>query len=237
MFQLTGYHRASSVEEATDLLDGTRIALGGGTTVRHDRAAAPVEVVDLQDLGLDETSVDGDRLEIGAMVRLQSLVDNDAMPELIRRTARAELPSTLRTLATVGGTIVAGGSESVLLAALLVHDAVVRFADSRSVRLAVVLETGFGAGDLIVGVELAADGRTAMEVTGRTPADTPIVSVVGRAADDGLRLAATGVGPAPLLIEPDAVDEFEPPHDFRGSSDYRKHLVSVLSARVVKELS
>ena len=196
-----------------------------------------MEVVDLQSLGLDSVSLVANHAELGAMVTLQSLVDNDAMPHLIRRTARAELPSTLRTLATVGGTVVAGGSESVLLAALLVHDASIRFADGRSVPLATVLEAGVNTGDLIVGVELATDGRTAMGVTGRTPADTPIVAVVGRAADDGLRLAATGVGSAPRLVKPDAVDDLEPPADFRGSSDYRRHLAGVLCARVVEELS
>jgi CO/xanthine dehydrogenase FAD-binding subunit len=237
MHQLTGYHRPTSIEEVTRLLDGSRLVIAGGTTIRHDGGADPVEVVDLQSLGLDSVSVVGNRVGLGAMVTLQALVDNDNVPDLIRRTARSELPSTLRTLATVGGTIVAGGSESVLLAALLVQDGFVRFADGRFVSLATVLESGIETGDLIVGVELATDGRTAMAVTGRTPADSPIVAIVGRVAPDGIRLAATGLGPTPRVVDPDAVDDIQPPGDFRGGSAYRKHLAEVLSDRVRKELS
>ncbi|MGI9611063.1 MAG: FAD binding domain-containing protein, partial [Acidimicrobiia bacterium] len=84
MYQLIGYHRPSSVDEVMGLLDGTRIVLAGGTTIRHDGGAQPVEVVDLQDLGLDSVNLEGERLEIGPMVTLQSLVDDDRVPKLIR---------------------------------------------------------------------------------------------------------------------------------------------------------
>ena len=118
--------------------------------MRHDGGATSTEVVDLQALGLDRIALTGDlesgRVRVGAMVTLQDLSASDAAPDLIRATARAELPSTLRTLATIGGTIGAAWPDSLLLTALLVHDTSVHFADGRTESLPDVLATGLGAG-------------------------------------------------------------------------------------------
>ena len=238
MHQLVGYHRPESIAEAITLL-GTphRMAIAGGTTIRHDGGAAPVEVVDLQALGLSTIELTGAQVELGATATLQALVDSELVPELIRRTARAEQPSTLRTLATVGGAIGAAESDSVLLAALLVHHASVELAGGWTGPLQTVLHGGPPPGDLIVGVTVAAGGVTAMAATGRTPADRPIVAALARSDDDGIHLALCGVAPTPELVDPTELDHLEPPGDFRGSAGYRRHLASVLSSRVLEELS
>lgn len=239
MHQIVGYHRPATVSEAIALLgDSRRRPIGGGTTIRHDGGARPVEVVDLQAVGLGGIAGEGDgRVGLGATVTLQQLVDATEVPELIRRVARAEQPSTLRALATVGGTVGAADSDSVLLAALLVHSASVRFADGREVALADVLDGGLAPGDLIVSVVVEGAGRGSIASTGRTPADTPIVAAVGRAAGAEPVVALTGVGDVPRICRPDEVPTLDPPGDFRGSPAYRRHLASVLTARVVEELS
>ena len=72
----------------------------------------------------------------------------------------------------------------------------------------------------------------AWESTERTPADTPIVLVVGRRNGSGrVGLAATGVADTPVRLDALDLDGLEPPSDFRGSSDYRRHLAKVLTAR------
>jgi len=238
MYRIDAYHRPSSVTDAVSLLAEPRhLALAGGTTIRHHGGAAPTEVVDLQALGLDQIRSEQGIVRIGAMVRLHDLVEHEAAPDLIRRTARSEMPSALRTLATVGGTIGAAWPDSVFLAALLVHEASVLFADGRTVALSSMLGDGLAAGELIVEVDIQASGATAVAATGRTPADDPIVAAVARSTDDGIRLALTGIGPTPDLVDPDDVDRLEPLGDFRGSTAYRRHLAGVLSARVVEELS
>ncbi|MGI9646870.1 MAG: FAD binding domain-containing protein [Ilumatobacteraceae bacterium] len=237
MHQLVGYHRPDTVADAVALLDGTRLAIGGGTTIRHDGGGPPVEVVDLQALGLDAIDPDGDRLRFGATVSLHRLIDVPAVPGLLQRLARVEQPSTLRPLATVGGTIGAADAESVLLAGLLVHDAVVHLADGRAIPLQEVLATGLGATDLVVAVDVAADGQGALAATGRTPADTAIVAAVARATSEGPVVALTGVAPTPILVDPGRTDHLDPPGDFRGSPEYRRHLAAVLVARAIEDLA
>ena len=242
MYRIEAYHRPTSVIDAVGLhASPDRLALAGGTTLRHDGGSRSTEVVDLQALGLDHIAPDGDLdndiVRIDAMVTLQDLADSDVVPDLIRAAARAELPSTLRTLATVGGTIGAAGADSLLLTALLVHDTSVHFADGRSEALPAVLATGLDAGELVVAIEAQTSGRTAVAKTGRTPNDDPIVAAAARTTDDGIHLALCGVAPTPQLIDVGELDRLEPPGDFRGSAEYRRHLAAVLSARVIEELS
>ena len=238
MYQVVGYHRPSSIDEAVELLavPGRR-PLGGGTWLRHRHGGEPVEVVDLQALGLDTVSADDDAMTIGAMATLQALAEHERTPPLLADAARAELPATLRSLATLGGTIDAADGDSVLVAALLVHDAEVAFADGRTMPIADVLWTRPGAGLLIVSITISTSGRGSVAATGRTPADVPIVAAVGRRADDGVRLALTGVADVPVLVDPTHVlAGLDPPADFRGSADYRLHLAGVLSGRVLGDL-
>ncbi|MFN3215424.1 MAG: FAD binding domain-containing protein [Acidimicrobiales bacterium] len=241
MPSVLAYHRPGSLDEATTLLAGpNRRALGGGTVVvpaaRRDRGDG-IEVVDLQGLDLAGVAVDGDRLDIGAMVRLGDLVTDDRIPALLRDLARRELPSALRNQATVGGTVALGEADSVLLAGLIVHDARVALHGQDSIAVGQSLAECVGQ-RLVTSISVAVDGHGAIAATGRTPADVPIVAAVARrSADDQVRLALTGVGPYPVEVDPaDPTAGLAPTGDFRGSADYRIHLAGVLSARVLEEL-
>lgn len=244
MQTVIGYHRPETLDDAVRLLSsGERVPLAGGTALAVDagrpgRHPTPVEVVDLQALGLDRIEADGTGLRLGAMVRLQALVDHDGVPAVVGRAARAELPSALRSLATVGGSVASRRPDSVLVATLLVHDATVALADGRRLALADLLQTALGPGDLIVSVTIDGSGRGALSATGRTPADLPIVAAVARTTPGGeMRLALTGVADVPVVAAAEAIDELNPPGDFRGSPHYRRHLARVLSERVRRELS
>ena len=93
------------------------------------------------------------------------------------------------------------------------------------------------AGGLITGVAIDLDGAAAFAATARTPADTPIVLVAGHRSEAGVvTFAATGVAATPIIVDLDRVDDLDPPADFRGSSEYRKHLTRVLGGRVRAQL-
>lgn len=229
------YHRPTTLEEALTLLSGPGAAvLGGGTSLVS--ATTATAVVDLQALGLDELALDGDRLAIGAMVRLADLAQADLASPLLRELAGREAPSTIRNVATVGGTVATGDPESELLAGLLVHDAMVSVAGVDGTEI--VALAGYLASapaGIITAVSVATGGLGASARTGRTPADRPIVMAAARRDDAGkVAIAVTGLAETPVLYEPGT--DGEPPSDFRAGADYRRHLAATLAARVVAEL-
>ena len=235
---VAAYHRPQELDDALALMaEPHRVVLAGGTVLNADRAPSRLEAVDIQACGLDAIEADGDRLRIGAMVTLDALARDDRVPPALAAVARAELPSTLRTLATVGGTVALGEADSMLGAGLLAHDAIVEIAPDDARLLDGVLRDGVGPGEIILAVTLDRSGTAATAVTGRTPADVPIVGAYGRRGSAGVELALTGVAPHPVLVdatEPTA--GLTPPDDFRGSSAYRFELASVLARRVMEEL-
>lgn len=243
MNQLKAYHRPASVEEALGLLARPNVhtaVIGGGTQTVPRLDESLDEVIDLQNVGLADISLTGSGLTLGAMVRLQTLVDDERLPDLLREAARREGPNTLRHAATVGGTIVSASPESELLAALLVFEATVTVQTSqgpKNIPLAGFLKDVSAAlgGGLVTSISLITTGRTALERVARTPADSPIVAAVARlAGDNQLHLALCGVAPTPVLVDPNTIEAaLTPPDDFRGSTEYRRQMALILSRRVI----
>lgn len=241
MSSIVAYHRPTSLDEAAGLLtESNRSILAGGTAIVAAARAdwsTDVEFVDLQSLGLDQITLTDGRLRIDAMVRLGDLTSDARCGDLLRDLARRELPSAMRNQATIGGTVVSGSADSVMVAGLLVHDAIVEFHNSAARPLASVLAEGTG-GAIVVAVNIDPNGRGVIEATGRTPADEPIVAAIARSTGDGLCMALTGV--APTVVEVDSTDPvagLEPPADFRGSSEYRLDLATTLCRRAVEALA
>lgn len=255
---VAAYHRPRTIEEALSLLRSPRrIPLAGGTTLNADRAPSDLEAVDLQALGIDEiVTEDGGLVCVGAAATLDAMRRCEALPASLRDAARAEQPSTLRTLATVGGLISKSPPESLTLAALLAHDSVVEISVpseaqplcaappgaesvSRNWRpLAEMLATGVTRGALITALRVDPRGLTATSATARTPADTPIVAAYARRADGSDRLALSGVARHPVLVDPDdPLSGLDPPGDFRGSRAYRLHLAGLLARRALEGLT
>ncbi len=247
MPQLKVYHRPTTLEEALRLLDragANMVVLAGGTFLTARLPDWAEEVVDLQALGLTDIKLHEDRLFLGAMVRLQTIVDDPEAPALLRETARRAGPNTLRHAATLGGVIVGADQESELLAALLVFEAEVYVQSSsgaRSLPLPVFLRdvpAGLGGG-ILTGVSMATGGKTARDAVARTPSDTPIVAAVTRQETAGrLHLALCGVANTPVLVDPGNIKGAINPHgDFRGSSEYRRQMAAVLGKRVVDQVT
>lgn len=234
------YHRPGTLDEAVELAARPgAVVLAGGTVVNAGPRPAASTLVDLQALGLGSIEVGADdAVVIGAMTRLATLATDDRLPAWLRELARAEMPSTLRTAATVGGTLVGGGWESALLAGFLACDAVAVTVGGDGTHEITVSELlgrpGVIGSRLVTAVRLTVDGPAAVHATARTPADRPIVACVARRSGSGVRLAASGVAATPVVV--DDVTRLSPPGDFRGSTDYRRHLASVLSSRALAEI-
>jgi CO/xanthine dehydrogenase FAD-binding subunit len=243
MTAVCGYRRPGSLDEALVLLSwpGT-VALGGGTRLTADPAPGPVQVVDLQALGLGRIeALGGGRLRTGATATLQQIAGSAVVPAVVREAARRERPSALRAQATLGGCVAAREADSELLAALLVHDAVLSIAGGPAhLTLAKFLAGHPPSGAwIIAGLTIQTTGTAAAARAGRTPADRPIVAAVARAGGDGQRrLALAGVAAAPVLVPgPAAIAGLDPTGDFRGSGEYRRAVAAVLAARALEAIS
>ena len=237
------YHRPQSVEEALRLLvqkgqAGAILAGGTGLLSRLDDDVT--DIIDLQAAGLDRFDISEDRVTVGSMTRLQMIVENEAVPMVVRDAARNEGPNTLRHAATVGGALVGGDWESELCAALLAFDAKVTVQTAGElceVDLEEFVANEYPDG-IVIRVSFARDGVAAYERVARTPADSPIVAVVGRRDANGVvKLAFCGVAERPVLLTPGELETLDPPGDFRGSAVYRRTVAGVLAQRVTLALS
>jgi CO/xanthine dehydrogenase FAD-binding subunit len=249
MTNVTRYSRPRELGEALSLLRRSgAVAVGGGTEVNTRDHREPIEVVDLQALGFDRVALRGpSALHIGSTVSLQSLVEHPHVPVTLRDAARREVPSTLRSQATVGGIVCGRRRDSEVVAALLLHDAI-------AVVLGSDARLKFPLGDLISGrfrlerqiltaVTVDPSGATASARTGRTRADRPIVAVYGRRrVDASSLLVITGVAEEPLVFPGEraglreALERTAGFADFRGSREYRRAIAEVLASRVLGEL-
>ena len=241
MQAITSYHRPASIDEAISLLeraDVTTTVVAGGTALNTVALPPGTEVVDIQNVVGSAVERIEDRVTYGAMTRLADVVSDPATPPLLAELALREGPNTLRNASTIGGTVAEGDWESELLAGLLVHDTRVAITGHTNEVALADLFADWSLLDraIITSVSVAIGGETASARTGRTPADTSIVAVAGRIVPDGTRLAVTGVADTPVLVEPGDLQSLDPPADFRGSSEYRRELAGILTARVVAAL-
>ena len=243
MAKIISYQRPTNLEEAISLISQDKhVPLAGGTLLNASEDRAPLHFVDLQDLALKGINRSKEKLTIGSMTTLDEMMKNPDCPDLLRASSRSELPSTLRTLATIGGTVASGDSDSQLIASLLVYDAEIKVLNSEgesNVPLHEMLSepNSYGA-QLILSIELDTDGECVLEATGRTPTDTPIVSVALRHCKNGYRMAVTGVASTPVLVDPEnPTASLQPSSDFRGDSEYRTHLTKTLASRTLNLLN
>lgn len=217
MWNLKEYHRPDRLDSALELLrrpSVRTVPLAGGTALLAHRDRTVEAVVDLQALGLDYVRSDEEGLHLGAMTRLQALVDSPQVRAwadgLIARAARRSFSSVLRSQATVGGTLIAAGA-SPLACALLALDAEVALFDGEERRISLAAWYGEGAaleGRILTEVVVpqpAAGMVTASQEVSRTPADSPIVAVFVTLAVSGemcekARVAVGGIGPLAVRL-------------------------------------
>ncbi|MDM8530544.1 FAD binding domain-containing protein [Anaerolineales bacterium HSG25] len=246
MSQIKNYHRPKSTTETLHLLnrsDINTVLIAGGTYLTPNMSSEVEELVDLQSVGLGSIDRHDGQIGIGAMTRLQSLVDHIDLPTLVREMAQREGPNTMRSQATIGGVIVGGDWESELLAALLVYEATVTLEgtdETRSMSLTDFLADSASAlkGQLLTQVSFPAHGKTAAERVARTPADKPIVAALVRLEPETqyIHVALCGVADTPILVSQEELVTLNPPADFRGSTEYRKEMAQVLTTRAISSL-
>ena len=211
MRNFSEFHKPSTLAEASDLLmrkDPKTAVLSGGTLLIGEATREIEAVVDIAGLGLDKITVLGNLIRIGAMVTLQSLVEDPLFGQhgshaglsLIGTAAHAAAALSVRNSATIGGTLAIADCVSPLVTALLACNAEVVIYGLRPINSSrdtdvfqVLPLSGFlsygrsllAQGALITEIRVARpsdDTRSAFERIGRTPRDYPIVCVAAQYA-------------------------------------------------------
>jgi CO/xanthine dehydrogenase FAD-binding subunit len=226
---ITAYHRPETLDEALALLtQANLVPLGGGTLLSHAKTDS-IEVVDLQALGLNgikktgnNPSVgSGQRLEIGATVTLQQLLESEDCPAVVKSALRLEAPLNIRNAATLAGTLVSCDGRSTLVTVLLALDAKLKIKSIDKLELikmeiesrapkqdTVTLELGEFLplraeqirGKLITSLVIPLNVKLTFDYVSRTPTDKPIVCAALAQWNSGrTRLALGGYGKSPLL--------------------------------------
>ncbi len=248
------YNRPKTIGEALDLLARKQPATlpVGGSSALNRYSLDPFAVVDLQSLQLDAIQKQGNALEIGATVTLQSLLEFPDLPSAVHKAVQLEANHNLRQVATIAGTLVAAGGRSPLVTALLAMDAALHTLsrqgeDTISLGDFLPVRAEYLPGRLIDKVRLPANVRLAFEYVARSPSDQPIVcAALAQWPSSRTRLALGGYGKAPLLAldgpEPGGVEEaaqnaYNQAGDVWASADYRCEVVGILACRCLAELN
>jgi CO/xanthine dehydrogenase FAD-binding subunit len=248
------YVRPTTIPEALAALRGGTARAGGTTITRRARGVA--RLVDLQVLGLDRLQVEGDHLRMGAMLRLQQLVEAE-LPDVLRQACRREAGLNLRNMATLGGTLLMCSGRSILATALLGLHAQVRMEPGPQqwpLNELLARRQSLPAGLLITSVVFQVPLGIALSSVARSPADQPILCAVvarwmGRGPSFGVALG--GFGPRPMVI-PEAelalaAGDVESAaeaarsacataHDAWASAEYRADVAGTLILRLAGEV-
>jgi CO/xanthine dehydrogenase FAD-binding subunit len=236
----------SSADEAVAAFgDGTDVTvIAGGTIVMPDLAAGrlrPKSALLLGRAGLAGITRANGKVTIGAATAVSALADADAP---LAQAAEHVGDIEVRSQATVGGNVCAVSSDDAprgdLQAALLALGATVRSAGKGGERSDPLEDfLADGRGRLVLDVSYDDVPRQAGYAAFWRPHTHhyTILAVAAARRDGDLRIAATGVAPRAVLLDPESpLAGLELREDALASTWYRTQLLPRLVARVLAEL-
>jgi putative selenate reductase FAD-binding subunit len=231
--------------------------LGGGTWLHSRHSPAPVRLVCLEGLGLSSITGGASLCEIGAMVTFQQALDDERVPEAVRRALSFTASRTIRNMATVGGELGLVPEDSALIPVLIALGAELRLGAKR--RPTAVEQYVRDRGKVLVLSVILRDRACAVERLCRT-SHSPrslVVAVSARtpsAQPLGLRAVASDCrGSIQRLAGVEAMEgrpiaskreieelvgaEFSPRADIHASVPYKKYMAGVLTADLMHALA
>ncbi len=259
LYNLREVHRPADIDEAVRLLRRkgvSTMALGGGVTLVGEGGPEVEAVVDLSRLGLERLERRDGKVHLGAMVRLQAIIDDlgDVAHGLLAQAARRTATWHIRNTATVGGVVMSADGPAPLLAALgaLETTIVVRDPGERPISFEEFLDKRehLRANKALLTAVIIREpgealGHSYVQI-GRTPADTPIVCAACQVgAENVVRLAVGGVWEHVVVCtapnDPaQAVERLTERagaalrlDNYMGTADYRAAMLPVLVGRAI----
>lgn len=262
LVNLREYHCPDTLDEALALLnrkDIVTVPLAGGSQILASEDSSIEAVVDLQDLALETISFSGGEMSLGAMVRVQTLVEEfaDEVDGLLAKTALLMGGRNLRSHMTVGGVLASKdihSSLSILFCALGAE--VLLVGEKKGLvswhSCANTTSPDWLKKSLILDISFEyAEKRGAYHQVGRTSRDRPIVAAAcilnNATSPKGITLAVGGFRKdlfsttLPLAVDAEnklvdhihqaAKSEADLISDNLGHSTYRTYLAELLAKR------
>jgi len=246
------YFRPETVEEAIKLLTDEKRSLkplAGGTNLSR-KQMGHFGVVDLQNSGLDGIEIQGQKLTMGTMVRLDMLLDAREVHPEIKRAIRIDAGENIRNMATLGGWLVSSSGRSILSTVLMALDATLTWEpDSRKVPIGdwFPVREDSSAGVLMTAIDWVIGPQLVFEYVARSPKDRPtLIVAAAQWASGRTRIALGGFGAYPILGM-DGPDDFGADHASRNAcsdaddqwatAEYRQEVASKLALRCLERLS
>lgn len=239
------YHAPTTVDEACGLLaslEDAKVLAGGQSLVPllNFRLARPAHIVDINRIGgLDRIYERDGGVAIQALARQAAVEDSDLVARvcpLLTAAVGLVAHRVIRNRGTVCGSLAHADPASELPAVLLALGGHVVARSTRGDRV-------IGAGQLFRGVMETALAQDEMLVEAWFPASASPFAIVEesrRHGDFALagvvrtadQLALFGVAPTPVLADPrDPAKGLQPSGDLEASTEFRLHLVRVLTER------
>ena len=248
---ITAYYRPKTLDEALTLLtQANTLPLGGGTLLSH-RTTDSVQAVDLQALGLDSLTKNGNDLELGATLTLQALLESEHCPLALKTALKLEAPLNIRNAATVAGTLVTCDGRSTFASMLLAMDAKITVISKQKAEETINIGNLLPlreqvSGKLITKIVVPLNVKLAFEYVSKTPADKPIVCATLAQWNSGrTRLVLGGYGKSPMLAmdgteadgaEAAARNTYHEAADEWASAEYRVDVAATLAKRCLESI-
>ena len=251
------YYAPDSLDEAlrlrSELGPEASILAGGQSLVPmlNMRLAAPVALIDLRKLDeLRYVRASADGVAVGAMTTHRTLERSEeahAVCPLLRESLELVAHTIVRNRGTIGGSIAHADPAAELPSVLAVLGGKVTVRSVRGQRDVAASElftfhftTSLEPDELLTEVWFPAvptGGGSAFLEVSRRHGDYALAGAACVVSNGSTRLAYTGVGPTPVVVESDDPDAAaaaaSPADDIHATADYRRQLMRVLTARAV----
>lgn len=259
MFTCKEYRRVQSLEEAWTLNQKRSNLLLGGMLWTKMGQRNVQTAIDLSTLGLDQIEEDAEEFRIGCMVTLRQLETDEALNTYtdgaVRESVRHIVGVQFRNSATVGGSVFGRFGFSDVLTMLLALDSYVELYKGGIVPMAQFAASPRDRDILVRVIIRKTPGRFAYQSMRNTKTDFPTLACAA-ALIDGKVCVSIGARPQRAMLLTDetgilkdgitqesaaafgmyAADHIPVGTNLRGSAEYRRELVKVLTRRACLEL-
>jgi carbon-monoxide dehydrogenase medium subunit len=244
------YIRVATTAEACAALarhgPDARLLAGGQSLLpaMNLRLASPSMLIDIGRIGgLDGIEARHDRLRIGALVRHETALRDATIARhvpLLTEALRHVAHPAIRARGTIGGNLAHADPASELPACMVALNAAIEVTSPRGARLIAaedffigLFQTALEPDEMLTSVEipLPAPSWFFQEIARRS-GDYAIVGL----AVSGTRLAFFSVADRPVLRQPAAALDLDPPGDLQATGAMRRHLADVLRDRALLAL-